>query len=85
MATTAGKRERCTWRQVRCYLPSLVCAAVTAGLIAHGIWVMRDRDIEEIKTRHIVNGFLLWWVITPVIIGTIRGCRRTTRHLTRPS
>lgn len=83
MQAPRRRRPSCTWRQVRCYVPSLVCAVVTAVLIAYGVWLLRNRDVEAIRTRHLVNGFLLWWVITPVIIGTVRGVRRSARHLTR--
>ncbi len=71
----------CRYNRLVCYFPSFFWMTVSALAIAWLTWVMQDRDMKAIKAKHYVHGALLWFVMTPVVIGIVRGIRRSRRHV----
>ena len=82
MATDPAQRPTCHWTRFRCYAPSVAFMAVIAVLIALVTWELRGRSIDRIYARHYVHGLLLWFVLSPVLLGILRGVRRSRRHIT---
>ncbi len=79
----AKSRLDCKWPHWRCYAPSMMAMAMVAVILAYGLYAMQGFDIQRIGWRHCINCALLWFVISPVIVGLMRGVRRSRRHLTR--
>jgi len=74
-------REECRLSSARCYIPSIVAMVTLAVAIAYGTFAMRGYDLSAIMPRHYVNGVLLWFFLSPVLLGLLRGARRSRRHL----
>lgn len=70
-------------RRLVVYLPTAIAGAVMLWLVAYGVYVLRGRNLDGIRPRHIVNGLLLWFVLSPVLIGMVRGFARGRRGLVR--
>ncbi|MCC7492398.1 MAG: hypothetical protein IT204_08640 [Fimbriimonadaceae bacterium] len=71
----------CPWSKARCYVPSILFMVTVALLIAWGTWELRGRQWAALRPRHFVNGALLWFVMTPVLLGIGRGARRNLRRV----
>ncbi|NUQ01778.1 MAG: hypothetical protein HUU35_18185 [Armatimonadetes bacterium] len=76
-------RRSCRWTNLRCYFPTLVAMLLVGLAIAYGTYLMQGSDLTRISGRHYVNGVLLWFVMSPVVLGLARGTRRSLRHMKR--
>ena len=74
-------KDECRLSTARCYVPSILAMATLAFVIAYGTFAMRGYDLSAIMPRHYVGGALLWFFLSPVLIGLLRGARRSHRHL----
>ena len=83
MRTFEHQQQACRWDRMACYLPSIIWMVLCAWGIAWLTYVMLDRQMANIKPKHYVHGALLWFIMTPVLIGLTRGIRRTARHVRR--
>ncbi len=74
-------KEECRLSSARCYIPSILAMGTLAVVIGYGTFAMRGFDLSAIMPRHYVGGALLWFFLSPVLIGLARGARRSRRDL----
>jgi len=74
---------RCRMDSVWCYVPALIGSVIFAFLLGLSLFLAQGGDLRRIKPRQVLDGMIIWFCLGPVLIGTIRGWRKTIRRRLR--
>ncbi|MBI5831781.1 MAG: hypothetical protein HZB16_05625 [Armatimonadetes bacterium] len=84
MAEPADRSPRqCRMDRVWCYVPALIGSLAIGILLGLSLLWASEGEIRRIKPRQLLDGILIWFCAGPVVIGTIRGWRKTLRRRIR--
>ncbi len=74
---------QCRLDRAWCYVPAVIGWVLFGLLLGLSLVWATEGELRRVKPRQVLDGMLIWFCAGPVIIGTIRGWRKTLRRRLR--
>ena len=74
---------QCRLDRAWCYIPAIIGWVLFGLLLGLSLVWATEGELRRVKPRQVLDGMLIWFCAGPVVIGTIRGWRKTLRRRLR--